>query len=240
MPTRQRHRGPHPEDQKLFRPEAIPMLREATRDLSWLYTRGYNPKSAATLVGDHFQLALRQRKAVQRAACGDNDRQDRATKSLDPEQMAGRELLVDGYNLLITAEAALAGGVLICGRDGCIRDMASLHGAYRKVEETAGAIVLAGEAMATLNTGPAHWLLDEPVSGSGRLRKRLRECAEARGWDWTVELHPDPDRVLALSNTCAITADSAVLDRVRCWYNLAADIITRLDHVWLVDLSETP
>ena len=237
MPTRQRHRGPHPQDQKLFAPDAVPRLQEATRDLSWLYTRGYNNKSAATLVGDHFQLPLRQRTAVQRAACAEGDRQARAVKCLDPEQLAGRPLNVDGYNILITAESALSGGVLLRCADGCIRDMASIHGSYRRVVETTDAIGRIGSALQALGAGPVRWYLDAPVSGSGRLCKLLLDAAEQHGWPWTAELHPDPDRLLAVSYDAAITADSAVLDRVPCWYNLAADIIGQIDRPWLIDLS---
>ena len=39
-------------------------------------------------------------------------------------------------NVLITLESALGGGVLLRCRDGCLRDMASLHGTYRIVDET--------------------------------------------------------------------------------------------------------
>ncbi len=42
---------------------------------------------------------------------------------------------VDGLNVITTLEVALAGGVLLIGRDGCMRDMASFHGNYRVVED---------------------------------------------------------------------------------------------------------
>src|SRR6266404_1471952 len=45
-------------------------------------------------------------------------------------------LLIDGFNLILTLESALGGGVMLVGRDGCYRDMASVHGTYRRVEET--------------------------------------------------------------------------------------------------------
>ena len=47
------------------------------------------------------------------------------------------ELLIDGYNVLTTVESALAHGLLLIGRDGCMRDLASMHGSWRKVDETA-------------------------------------------------------------------------------------------------------
>ena len=63
MPDRRKHRGPHPEDARLFAPEVWPLLREATADLCWLLSRGYADKSALRLVGDRYELVARQRAA---------------------------------------------------------------------------------------------------------------------------------------------------------------------------------
>ncbi len=72
MPDQRQHRGPHPEDTQLFAPEYWPRLREATRDLSWLLSRGYASPSALKLVGDRYSLNVRQRIAVARCACGED------------------------------------------------------------------------------------------------------------------------------------------------------------------------
>jgi len=61
MPDRRVHRGPHPDDLKLFAPDVWPLLVEAIDDLCWLLNRGYPTESARTLVGDRctawFNLA---------------------------------------------------------------------------------------------------------------------------------------------------------------------------------------
>ena len=36
MPDKRHHRGPHPADAELFAPAAVPRLRDAVADLSWL------------------------------------------------------------------------------------------------------------------------------------------------------------------------------------------------------------
>ena len=46
--------------------------------------------------------------------------------------------------MLTTIEAALAGGVILAARDGAYRDMASMHGSYRKVAETPARFGTAG------------------------------------------------------------------------------------------------
>src|SRR5262245_9389316 len=136
MPDRRQHRGPHPEDAALFAAEHEPALCEAVRDLSWLLTRGYADAAAQKIVGDHFQLAQRQRVAVRRCACSDAARAQRARTRVACTALAGLELAVDGFNVITSLEAALAGGVLLRARDGCVRDMASMHGSWKRVHET--------------------------------------------------------------------------------------------------------
>ena len=104
---------------------------------------------------------------------------------------------LDGYNVLTTIEAALAGGVILAARDGAYRDMASMHGSYRKVAETRPALELLGRTLAALGVSECRWLLDRPVSNSGRLKGIIEELAAARGWPWRVELVPNPDVLLA-------------------------------------------
>ena len=71
MPDKRSHRGPHPADEKLFAPEAISDLRSALADFSLLLTKGYAEKSSLKLVGDKFSLTERQRLAIMRSACSD-------------------------------------------------------------------------------------------------------------------------------------------------------------------------
>ncbi len=221
MPDKRAHRGPHPEDGRLFAESQWPVLRGAVADLSWLLTRRYAEKSALKLVGDHFLLNERQRTAVMRCACSDQSLNWRRDHEVAAKVVAGHELLIDGYNVLTTIEAALAGGVLIEGRDGCLRDMASMHGTFRRVRETVPALSVLGEFLANLGVSRCRWLLDSPVSNSGRLRQDMQRLAEARGWPWVVELVASPDAILAKAASIIATADSVVLDRCEQWFNLA-------------------
>ena len=237
-PDRRRHRGAHPEDARLFEAARLASLRVAVSELSWLLSRGYQTKSALKLVGDRHNLRERQRLAVSRAACPDESCERRRASRVDEREVAGVGLIVDGFNLVITLEAALSGGVLVLGRDGCVRDLSSVHGSYRAVEETERAILLAGEALAALKPASVLWLLDSPVSNSGRLAARVREVASARGWPWEVRVEFNPDREIVNSDRVAVTSDSNVLDGVTRWLNLGRLVVER--HVpspWLIDLN---
>lgn len=223
MPEKRRHRGPHPQDAELFAPTHHAKLRRAVRDLSWLLSRGYASPSAVKLVGDRYQLRQRQRIAIQRAACSNQQRERRARHELQADQLADRAIDIDAFNLITTLEAALAGGVLLLARDGCMRDMASMHGSYRKVAETRPAAELAHRTLNDLKHGPVTWHIDRPVSNSGRIKTLLGELNP----DWRLELVPDPDPLLKRSAAVVATADSVILDECEAWFNLARHIIQR-------------
>lgn len=240
MPDRRKHRGPHPEDGRLFAPDVLPRLRAAAGDLAWLLSRGYAPNSSLKLVGDRYALVARQRVAVARSVCSAATARGRAAKEVSPSAMAGEALWVDGYNVLTTVEAALAGGVVLAAYDGTFRDMASMHGSFRKVAETLPALDILGRVIAEMRPGRCMWLLDRPVSNSGRLRALMEKTAARHGWSWQVELVADPDAVLADlgADPVVATADSAVLDRCPRWVNLARLAVERwVPEAWVIEFS---
>jgi hypothetical protein len=200
-------------------------MRQAVADLSWLLGRGYAEPSALKLVGDRHVLAQRQRMAVRRCACSDEARSRRSARRVSPAELRGRWLLIDGFNVLTTVEAALGGAMVFLGRDGACRDLAGVHGTYRRVEETLPAAVLIGSALDALGIGEARWYFDSPVSNSGRLAAALRELAGERGWSWTVELVFSADPILAESRELVATADSGTLDHDVRWFPLARAVI---------------
>ena len=227
MPDRRVHRGPHPDDLKLFAPETWPLLVEAIDDLCWLLGRGYPTEAARKLVGDRYALTARQRMAMERCSCSDASVARRRSRQVTADAVRGRPLWIDGYNLLTTIEAALSGGVILAGRDGCYRDMASMHGSYRKVTETLPALERIGQTASELGVSQCLWYLDRPVSNSGRLRAILEEFGASHAWPWHAELVQDPDRLLSESSQVVVSADSAILDRCTAWFNLARETIIR-------------
>lgn len=239
MPDTRQHRGAHPSDVRLFDTSHIPALRTATIELSWLLSRGYGMTSALKLVGDRHSLNKRQRVALSRVVCSDQDREKRNAKCLPVQHIKDEAVIVDGFNLLITIEAAIAGGVILICRDGCLRDLSSVHGSYRSVQETQNAICLIGDVLETLQPESVEWLFDKPVSNSGRLAQKVRLKAEEHDWPWNVEVALNPDTVIISSEKIAISSDSSVLDGVARWINFSSYLIAEhLPQTWLVDLRD--
>lgn len=234
----QSHRGPAPKDERLFGARQLPALQAATADLCWLLDRGYALRSSVQLVGNRHSLTGRQRMAVARCACSEAAAQRRRDHCVDPRDLRGQELWIDGYNVLTVLESALAGGVVLLGKDGCYRDIAGIHRRYRKVEETTPVLRLIAEAAAEWGTAHCRWLLDRPVSNSGRLKALIVEVAQETDWDTEVKLVYNPDHVLSQTENVVATSDSMILDRCERWVNLARLLIARyIPGTRLVDLE---
>jgi hypothetical protein len=232
VPDTRKHRGPGPQDAAWFGPDAVPVLIKAVADLSWLFSRGYAEVSSLKLVGDRHRLVERQRAAVIRSACSDESLTRRHANRVEIGALRGRPLRIDGFNLILTLESALGGGIILGGRDGCFRDLASVHGTYRRVEETQPALELAARWLTEWGVGPCTWLLDAPVSNSGRL------AAMIRAMGWQADVVPNPDALLVIPGVVIATADAGILDRCGAWINLARLLVeAAVPGVFVVDLG---
>jgi hypothetical protein len=235
----QRHRSANLNDKTLFCGEQLRRLHASVYEICWLLDRGYARHSAIQLVGDHHQLNVRQRLAISRASCSSVNRETRQAKCLPIERIKVQQLVIDGFNLVITVETAMAGGLLLRCCDGCIRDIASIHGTYRQVQETRQAIELIGNVLQSFTPESVLWLFDKPVSNSGRLAVMVRNIAETHGWNWQAELIDNPDQTILGSHQVAVTSDSVILDGVGQWINLGAYLITNYFHeAWLINFSD--
>jgi len=239
MPDTRKHRGPHPSDHKLFAAECLAKLREAMLDYSWLLTRGYGSDGALKLVGDHFQLAERQRAALKRCGCSALVAERRQAKRVALTELTGQRLAIDGFNCLITIEAALSGGVVLRGVDGSHRDLASVHGTYRHVSETGAALGHLCATLAAVRAETVTWYLDSPVSNSGKLATLMRQSFETEGLEWNVELVKNADRSLQESGAVAASSDGWVMDSTSAWVDLAgATLHALVPNAWVVDLGQ--
>ncbi len=233
-----KHRGPAPGDAEAFAETWRPALQTAAMELSWLLSRGYAERSAVELVGNRHALSSRQRKAVSRCAASEDAVAARRARRVEPPALADAAVHVDGFNVIITGESVRSGGVVLRGRDGVHRDLASVHGTYGRVEETGGVL----DAFARLLAPAAEvvWYLDRPVSNSGRLAGMLRACAEQHGLRWSVELVWDPDRVLIESDAIVASADARILDADVRWVDLPGALVAQdPEHAWVIDLATT-
>jgi len=229
-----KHRGLAPEDRSFFEPERVALLQKAVCDLSWLLGRRYPPRASVILVGNHYQLTERERLAIVHAASDGKPRKTPETT----DSIKGKSLCIDGFNLLITLEAALGGGIVLRGMDGCYRDIANIHGSYTLRLETEKAIALTGDAIKELEIKDTLWLFDRPVSNSGRLARLVNDTAEKLPAPMRAITADQVDTKVKTCKRVAITADSAILDSGTEWFNLAAWLIEhKIPDAKVIDLK---
>lgn len=187
-------------------------LQAATYELSWLLDRGYAEAAALELVGNKHQLSRRQRMLVRRASTTEAEATGRRRRRVDSP--LGLSIAVDGFNQLVTTERGLDGGTVAAGRDGVVRDAASVHGTWRRSRRTLEALDL----MVRVLDGASSvlWVLDAPVSNSGRLAALIRARA-----DFEVRLEDQADAALLASGRVLATGDGPLIDRAGAWFPLA-------------------
>ena len=230
-------RGYSPGDRRDFAGPALETLRRSSEELCYLLNRGYPAGSAALFVGNRYQLSQRQRNALMRLTCSDTEHKARCAKRREPETLRGATVYLDGFNQIITLETALYRSLVLRCMDGAYRDLAGLRGTYRLIEKTDEAIGLLFACLRRLETGNAVFLLDAPVSNSGRLKTRIAEIAEKERFPAEITLTESADKVL-YGRANVITSDSAVLDRCESWVNLCGLILPDIPGAWIVSAEK--
>ncbi len=219
-------RGFVPEDERNFSPEAIQLMRKASRHVCYLINEGYDLKQASTFVGNHYMLSERQRLAIMRSAAMDAQIEERRRKQVQIDGLAGKEIWIDGFNTIITLEVILSDSIFLACMDGAIRDLAALRGTYRLIPETDKAVSLLFEILKDTKVDTVRILLDEPVSNSGRLKTKIADIGENYPFNLDIRIQKEVDRAL-YGKELVVTSDSIILDHCESWANLSAECLRR-------------
>lgn len=216
-----RNRGKASGDDKFFAAAStVVLLEEAVSDLYYLLSRGFAEKSSLLLVANRYKLHARQMKAIQGMAASAAQIDIRKQKEILPNSLNNHTIAIDGFNLLILLEAAMSGSYIFKGLDGCYRDIAGVHGSYKRVKQTTEALSIVADILHNCKVAKVVWYLDKPISNSGMLKKMLLEIAAATNSDWEVELVFNPDRTLAKQSSIVVSSDAWILDNCLRWTNL--------------------
>ena len=215
------NRGKDSKDDELFgNPKMRSKLMEAVRDLSYLKSRNYADKSSLALVGNHYRLNVRQQKAVLGMSASDAYLDQIFSSQMTVEAIENQIVAIDGFNQIILWESILSNAYIFKGKDGCYRDLSSVHGTYRKVEQTRKAIELLGTGLFDIKAKEVRWYLDRPVSNSGKLKQLILQIAEENKYSWNVNVDFNPDQRLRETEAVVITSDAGILTACRQWFNL--------------------
>jgi hypothetical protein len=199
-------------------------LRDAICDLRFLLDRGYRRKSATTFVSNKYRLSFEERNFLMRAVFSARESARRKKKLLVIENIMGEEVVLDGYNVLITVESALQRKELILCDDGFIRDTAAVFGKHKITGITLDALDKIIAALGSHQPEKVTFVFDSQVSRSGELCRILREKIAKKTLHWEAMTSAKADHYLKKDKKIVSTSDSAIIEKAEKVIDLPHDI----------------
>lgn len=201
------------------------ILQDAAIDFHYLLNRGFPRKTSLELIGNRYALSFDQRQLLHRGIFSDSDAKARKGKRVSLQRLRNRKVAIDGHNVLITVEAALAGRPLVSSNDGFVRDISGLSGNFRKTTLTDEAISLVLGVLKRARPLYSLFLFDAPISKSGLLAYQVREHLKRKGLPGEALAIKVPEKVLFEFSGIVATSDTAIIDRSEAVFDLAGSII---------------
>jgi hypothetical protein len=202
-------------------------LQKASEDFRYLLNRAYPRKATLELVGNRYQLTSDQRHLLHRGVFSDADAKSRQKKKISPHQIRGYDLVIDGYNVLITIEAGLLGRPLVFGDDGFMRDISGLSGNFQKTEMTVQALEHLLNVLRRVKPRQTLFLFDSPISKSGELALEVRGRMQKENLPGDAMAVRVPEKILIGFPGRVATSDTAVIDRSHKVVDLAGYVLSR-------------
>jgi hypothetical protein len=203
----------------------IAQLHEAAIDFRYLLNRAYPRKASLELVGNRYQLNSDERHLLHRGVFSDGDARKRREKRVSLQKLSGQELAIDGYNVVITIEAALSGRPVILGDDGFLRDISGLSANFRRTRRTEESLQLIYTLLKERKPRRTMFLFDAPISKSGRLAHEIRKHLQEMDIPGDVEAVRVPEDILIGFPGIVATSDTAIIDQSARIVDLAGFLI---------------
>ena len=200
-------------------------LHEAAIDFRYLLNRAYPRKISLELVGNRYQLTSDERHLLHRGVFSHDDARKRLRKRVPLQKISGQELAIDGYNVVITIEAALSDRLLVFGDDGFLRDISGLSGNFRRTRKTEESLRLIYALLKEKRPSRTIFLFDAPISKSGRLAHDVRRYLQEMGIPGDAEAVRVPEDILIGFPGIVATSDTAIIDQSQRIVDLAGLLI---------------
>ncbi len=178
-------------------------------------------KRAVDVIGEDYGLSKEERIALSKVIRDPVESLLNAFKLCPIGCVTGRDLGVDGFNVLITIEAAVSGEPVFLSTDGFIRDLSMRYSKYRPSKYFHKAVILLKELLLKLDPAETVIYLDSPIPKSGEIANELRLLLDdvAR-----VEVVKEVDRMVSHHEVSA-SSDVVVIKKSKCVVDIPAAVI---------------
>jgi hypothetical protein len=194
-------------------------LHNAACDLRFLLNRGYRRKGALEFVGNRYLLDKPERNFLQRTVFSNKKSRLRKSKIIPISKIKNKNLLIDGYNVLITTESICnSDGSVVTGDDGVLRDVNAVFGKYKCKKTTKKALNSIIALIRIYKPQNVQFFYDSPVSFSGELAQITKQTMEAYEVPGSAETLPNVDyELVKLSQTrggVVASSDGVIMDKI--------------------------
>lgn len=183
---------------------------EACRDYFYLIDRNYPERGTLKLIGDRYKLSGDERTVLYRGISSSERSEMR--KLLLVNEIKGKPLMVDGYNVLFSLLNYRLGRIMFIGTDNVMRDAGSFHGKIQNEPLFKECIELMLGYLSDQTPDSVQVYLDSPVSHSQKHAEMIREllgkhhlngsCQVVKSADWALKQFQNG--IIATSDTVII------------------------------------
>lgn len=199
-------------------------IDDAIKDMKYLLDRGYKKRTALNFVANHYRLNEKDRNFLRRYVFSEDDIKEHESKLIPISRIRGREVVIDGYNVLVTVEAILKKRDLVYGMDGFLRDSSGAYSKYKFDKNTKIAIKEIIRKLKNYKPKYVLFIFDSQISRSGELasyvRKKLREF-DVNG---TAKTSRCADSEIIRLNRITMTTDSIIIKKVNKVVDICSEI----------------
>jgi len=201
-------------------------LEAAVQNLRYLLNHGYPRDSAVNFVSNHYRLPLPERHLLARCVFSKQEATEHRQKSIGVSKVRGKQLGIDGYNVLITSESILMSKQVVRCDDGFVRDLRAIFGKYRPSRTTERAISEVLKIVKTAKPREVVVLFDKQVSKSGEISGMVRRKMKELCLNGNALATGGVDFMLREFDVVA-TSDRAIIKRAKAVWDLPAELLKR-------------
>ena len=198
----------------------------AADDIRHLLSRGYPRTGVIRFVSDHYRLLNRDRHILMRVVIEPEIAASRISKKISCADIRGKNIVIDGYNVIIATESVISGEPVFLCDDGFIRDIRGVFRNYKNPDRGVCRQIL--EMLSEHEPGSVIFLFDAQISKSGVLARHIRGLLPeySLSGDARTSRHVDFD--LKHCGSIVATGDGHIIDEVESAVDIPGCIIRKL------------
>ena len=210
-------------------PDPKERLLKPARDIRSILRWGYSKFATIRFVAEHSQLSAGERHILTRVIMPPEKVVSRINKKIACDSISNRDILLDGYNVLLSVDSLLKNEPMWFCDDGYIRDTRYYFSKESQAEGIERSLDSVLEFLSGTTPKSVTFLLDSQISRSGELagfiRRKLEErkiqggARTSKTVDFDLKTEGgDPEKKLIVATSDGIIIDSVlqVLDIPAC------------------------